>query len=255
MAQQARQAVTPLAIAVLALLEEQPMHPYEMFQLLIARREDALVKVRPGSLYHTVARLAEQELVLAEGVDRAGNRPERTTYRITERGRAALRTRITEILRSPSPEYPVFDVGLAEAHNLPKADVLALLGERLAQLEGQLAEVGMLIGWATERKVPRRYVLVLPYRQAVLGAEVRWLADFLTELDGGGLDWDEFEPATGDRIAKDHHHHHEWADKYREPPSTPHLERLTRHQDSAPGHASIVLPPALGTSEIGTPNP
>ncbi|MFI6169979.1 PadR family transcriptional regulator [Nocardia sp. NPDC051052] len=255
MAQQARQAVTPLAIAVLALLEEQPMHPYEMFQLLIARREDALVKVRPGSLYHTVARLAEQELVLAEGVDRAGNRPERTTYRITERGRTALRTRVAEILRSPSPEYPVFDIGLAEAHNLPKADVLALLGERLAQLEGQLAEVGMLIGWAAERKVPRRYVVVLPYRQAVLGAEVRWLTDFLAELAGGDLEWDEFDAVTGDRIAKDPHHHTWVSGNQLAPPSTPHLERLTRHHDSASTHASHVLPPALGTSEIGTPNP
>ncbi|WP_405161108.1 PadR family transcriptional regulator [Nocardia sp. NBC_01499] len=242
MAQLARQAVTPLAIAVLALLEEQPMHPYEMFQLLIARREDALVKVRPGSLYHTVARLAEQELVQAEGVDRAGNRPERTTYRITERGRAALRTRIAEILRFPAPEYPVFPIGLAESHNLPKADVLALLRERLAHLEGELAEIGMLIGWAGERKVPRRYILVLPYLQAMLGAEVVWVNGFLAELEGGELEWDDFDPDTGDRIAKNPHHHVWASDNHLEPPPTPHLERLTRHRDSAPRRASTVLP-------------
>ncbi len=32
---------------MLALLEERPMHPYEMYQLLTLRREDKLVKVRP----------------------------------------------------------------------------------------------------------------------------------------------------------------------------------------------------------------
>ncbi|MBF6479881.1 PadR family transcriptional regulator, partial [Nocardia cyriacigeorgica] len=34
MGQRTGATVTPLAIAVLALLEERPMHPYEMYQLL-----------------------------------------------------------------------------------------------------------------------------------------------------------------------------------------------------------------------------
>jgi len=46
--------LTPLAISVLALLEERSMHAYEMYQLLITRHNDRLLKVRPGSLYHTV---------------------------------------------------------------------------------------------------------------------------------------------------------------------------------------------------------
>lgn len=68
-------ALTPLGITVLALLFERPMHPYEMYQLLIQRRDDRLVKIRPGSLYHTVDRLERQELVVALGTEREGNRP------------------------------------------------------------------------------------------------------------------------------------------------------------------------------------
>ncbi|MFI7002933.1 PadR family transcriptional regulator [Nocardia sp. NPDC050175] len=253
MAQQARPAVTPMAIAVLALLEEQPMHPYEMYQLLIARREDALIKVRPGSLYHTVARLAEQQFVRAEGVDREGNRPERTTYRITEAGRATLRNRITEILRYPAPEYPVFPVALAESHNLPKDDVIALLRERVAHLEVELAEVAMLIDWAGERKVPRRYIIVLPYLHAMIGAEIAWVNSFLAELATGDLEWDDFDPETGARAEK--HQHHPWQrDNPDEPPPTPHTRRLAYHHPDA-RHTPVVVPPLSGTSEIGTPNP
>ncbi|BAS16724.1 transcriptional regulator protein [Arthrobacter sp. Hiyo8] len=51
----ARAALTPLGVAALALLVEAPMHPYEMYQLLMARHEDRLVKVRPGTLYHASA--------------------------------------------------------------------------------------------------------------------------------------------------------------------------------------------------------
>ncbi|WP_246002782.1 PadR family transcriptional regulator [Nocardia tenerifensis] len=252
MAQQARPAVTPLAIAVLALLEEQPMHPYEMYQLLISRREDALIKVRPGSLYHTVARLAEQEFVHSEGVDRAGNRPERTTYRITERGRAALRHRITEIMRYPAPEYPVFPVALAEAHNLPKDDVIALLRERLGHLEAELGELATLIGWATEHKVPRRYTLVMPYLHAMVAAEIAWVSGFLAELASGELEWDDFDPETGVRAPK--RHHHPWTRQHHgEPPPTPHTRRPAHPAEVTPWHAP--LPPSSGISEIGTPNP
>ena len=63
-------ALTPLGVAALSLLVEEPMHPYEMYQLLIARHEDRLVKVRPGTLYHAVGRLEDQGLVTATGTDR-----------------------------------------------------------------------------------------------------------------------------------------------------------------------------------------
>ncbi|WP_433200018.1 PadR family transcriptional regulator [Nocardia sp. CA-107356] len=219
MGQHARPAVTPLAIAVLALLDERPMHPYEAFQLLIARREDMLVKVRPGSLYHTVARLADQGLVRAEGVDREGNRPERTTYRITESGRETLRSRVAEILRNPAREYPVFPVALAEAHNLPAQEVLMLLRERVQRLGHDLADVEMMSQWAGLHAVPRRYWIVLPYLHSTIAAEVAWVNNLISELDSGEMEWDEFDPATGVRITE---HQHAWSEsEHPEPPPVP----------------------------------
>ncbi|MEU7628367.1 PadR family transcriptional regulator [Nocardia sp. NPDC049220] len=215
MAQQAYPPATPLAIAVLALLEERPMHPYEMYQTLITRREDMLIKVRPGSLYHTVARLADQELVRSEGVDRAGNRPERTTYRITARGRDALRDRIAEIVRRPIAEYPIFPVALGELHNLPKRDVLALLRERLGHLDTEIADVDMLIAWAEEHVVPRRYWIALPYLRTSLDAEAAWVRDFIAELDSGAVEWAEFDPETGARSTQPDQ---TWADIGSRPP-------------------------------------
>ncbi|MFI9509284.1 PadR family transcriptional regulator [Nocardia sp. NPDC052566] len=230
MEQQAHASVTPLAIAVLALLEERPMHPYEMYQMLIGRREDMLVKVRPGSLYHTVARLAERELVSAEGVDREGNRPERTTYRITEAGRTALKTRIAEILRVPAAEYPVFPVALAEAHNLHMPDVVALLRERVEHLDNDLADVEMMNVWADNSAVPRRYWIVLPYLRAMLAAEIAWIKQLIADLDSGALEWEQFDAISGHRTSE---HEHTWPDPdHTQPPPVP--RRTTRnHRDAA----------------------
>ena len=57
-------SLTPLGITVLGLLSERTMHPYEMYQLAAARRGDQLVKIKPGSLYHTVTRLEKQDFWL-----------------------------------------------------------------------------------------------------------------------------------------------------------------------------------------------
>ncbi|MFD4456635.1 PadR family transcriptional regulator [Nocardia sp. NPDC058480] len=200
--------MTPLAIAVLALLDERPMHPYEMYQLLIARREDLLVKVRPGSLYHVVARLADDEMVAAEGVGRAGNRPERTTYRITDSGRTALRGRIAELLRTPVQEYPIFRVALAEAHTLPQEQVVALLEERVEYLNQSRTDMDALLDWTRSRAIPRRYYVVLEYIRANLHAELTWIEEFAAELGSGAVPWEQFDPDTGERITDDHAH--EW---------------------------------------------
>ena len=82
--------VTSLGISVLALLRQRPMHGYEMFQTLTARHADRVLKVRPGSLYHVVNRLAEEKLIRPTGTARNGNRPERTTYELTDAGLDAL---------------------------------------------------------------------------------------------------------------------------------------------------------------------
>ncbi|MFE1592824.1 PadR family transcriptional regulator [Nocardia sp. NPDC058705] len=203
-----RSALTPLAIAVLALLDERPMHPYEMYQLLIARREDLLVKVRPGSLYHVVARLADDEMVVAEGVGRAGNRPERTTYRIGEAGRSALRGRIAELLRTPVQEYPIFRVALSEAHTLPREQVVALLEERAEHLNQACVDMDALLDWTRGRAMPRRYYVVLEYIRATTHAELTWITDFAAELGSGAVPWEQFDPDTGERITGDHTH--EW---------------------------------------------
>src|SRR5919201_1249145 len=77
---------TPLALAVLNLLNEAPMHPYEMQTKMRERGHERAIKVKPASVYDTVERLAK--LGFVEPVETAceGRRPERTVYRLTPHG-------------------------------------------------------------------------------------------------------------------------------------------------------------------------
>ena len=183
--------LTPLGVAALALLMERPMHPYEMYQTLVQRSEDRVVKVRPGSLYHTVDRLAGQGLVRATGTEREGNRPERTTYEITEHGGLALSERVTEILATPINEYPEFPLALGESHNLPVETVIQLLRNRVSLLRADLGFMESGIRALEAKKLPRRYWINVQYTRTLREVEVTWLESLIDDLESGELSWSE----------------------------------------------------------------
>lgn len=185
--------LTPLAVAALALLAERPSHPYEMYQTLLQRSEDRLVKVRPGSLYHTVDRLEAHGLVRATGTEREGNRPERTTYEITDEGTRSLGERITEIIGTPVNEYPEFPLGLGEAHNLPLETVVALLRKRVSLIRADVAVLDDAVEHLTQRGVPAKYWVDVRYQRALAAADADLLESLIADLESGVVSWSEDE--------------------------------------------------------------
>jgi DNA-binding PadR family transcriptional regulator len=181
--------LTPLAISVLALLEERPMHAYEMYQLLVKRHTHWLVKVRPGSLYHTVERLERQSYVRAVGTERAGNRPERTTYEITPEGSDALIRRVESGIEEYVHEYPLFPVVLSEAHNLDADDAVLRFRSRIVDLERWLTEIDQALAGAQERQVPEVYWMGGDYIRTQLAAERDWLVATIDRIESKDLQW------------------------------------------------------------------
>jgi DNA-binding PadR family transcriptional regulator len=103
-----RELKTPLALAILNLLYERPMHPYEMQQLMRERGHDQVIKLKGGSLYSTIERLTAAGLITPVETTREGRRPERTVYAITETGQDEL----TMWLHELRPSRPTNTRGL-----------------------------------------------------------------------------------------------------------------------------------------------
>jgi DNA-binding PadR family transcriptional regulator len=182
-------ALTPLAMSALGLLVERPMHPYEMYRLMVDRYEHDIVKVKPGTLYHAMARMAEAELIEAVGTDREGGRPERTTYRITPRGIQVMQVRLRELLAEPVNEYPSFPVALGEAHNLPSEEVLDLLEKRIRALRAQVAAARPLLAAAVAKGVEEAYLLDKYFVIDMAAAELDWLRTLVTRIENKELEW------------------------------------------------------------------
>src|SRR5688572_13214455 len=108
-----RPVSNPLGLAVMALLQERPMHPYEMAATLRERVKEQSIKLNYGSLYTVVAALQRAGLIVARQTVREGARPERTVYALTEAGGRELRSWMRDLLSTPVKEYPHFEAALS----------------------------------------------------------------------------------------------------------------------------------------------
>jgi len=191
-------SLTPLAYAALGLLNEGPSHPYEMFQTMTHRRDARNVKVRPGTLYHQVGRLVEHGHAAVVGTDREGNRPERTTYAITDAGRDALHDGLLELISAPADEYPVFHLALSEIENLPRAEAVSSLVDRIAALEAQRTELDEIHAVVSAKALPERWWLDVSYVHAMLTAQIEWLRATVARIENGDVPWTD--PGTGPAV-------------------------------------------------------
>ncbi|QFG23590.1 helix-turn-helix transcriptional regulator [Actinomadura sp. WMMB 499] len=180
----ARSVDNPLALAVLGLLLERPMHPYEMGVVL--RERGTNVRTNRGSLYDVVAALERQGWARARETVRDGTRPARTVYELTPGGRTAFTARLDELIRVPRQEYPVFLTAVAYLGALGPEGATAALTERAGRLRDDLARLDTGLA---EADVPRLYVIEAEYARALVQAELAWVEGVLTEIADGTLTW------------------------------------------------------------------
>ena len=190
-----------MALGLLALLVPgPPMHPYEMATVLRRTGKEQDLKIKWGSLYTVVANLEKHGLIEAVETSRAGRRPERTRYAITDAGRAELRDWMHQLLADPGREQPRFAAALSLLGVLPPDEAAQLLELRLLAIESQLdADRDLLARSAAE--VPRLFLLESEYLQAIRAAEAAWIRSLLAELADGtlpGLDgWRQWHETGG----------------------------------------------------------
>jgi len=179
-----------LALVLLSLVAEEPMHPYRMHEMIKERGKDKIANVAArNSVYQTIDRLLRAELIAVRETARDERRPERTVYEITDAGWAALREWTADMLASPAREFPEFPAGLASAMVLSPADVTASLEKRAADLRASLAADREAA--AAVPDLPRLFLLDDEYSYVIREAELRWVEGVLAALRSGELTWSE----------------------------------------------------------------
>ena len=178
-----------LALTVLALLTEQPRHPYEMQRAIRERRKD-FAAGKPRALYHAVEQLARNGAIEAVETNREGKRPERTVYQITEEGREEFEAWLGDLIENPIPDYPAFTAAVSFLGYLPVTLVLQALRGRVVALESAVAGLdAALRALHDQLHLPRLFILEHEYTRALRRAELSWIQALIEDLATGRLVW------------------------------------------------------------------
>lgn len=184
-----RRFSNPLALAVLVLLYERPMHPYEMATTLRERGKEQSIKLNYGSLYTVIEQLLREKWIAVKEILKEGRRPEKTVYELTAAGEIELVDWMRELVSSPVKEYPQFEAALSLLPALPPEEVIELLQIRLGLIEKRFAKYDEETRLCKEMKLPRLFSIESEYARALLQAEYDYCKGLFADLqnDTGGL--------------------------------------------------------------------
>ena len=179
MAPARRKISNPLGLAILSLLKEGPMHPYQMAATLRQRSKEESIRLNYGALYAVIAALEREGLIVPRETAREGARPERTIYGLTDKGDLELRDWMSELLSIPAKEYPQFEAALSLMPVLPPDEVAALLKERVERLEAEAAKLRAVLEVVAKGGLERLFGIETEYEIAMRDAERKWVEELL----------------------------------------------------------------------------
>jgi DNA-binding PadR family transcriptional regulator len=171
----------PLALAVLTLLDERPMHPYEMSTTLRERHKEESIKLNYGSLYSVVTSMEKYGLISVQQTVREGNRPERTVYAITEAGKVKMDDWLSGLISTPAREFTGFEAALSLMGALPPDQVIRLLDIRLKSLQLKHHSAATLLA-GLPAGFPRIFLIENEFQLSMLAAEITFVRTLLDEL-------------------------------------------------------------------------
>lgn len=176
----------PIKLAILGLLMEKDMHPYEMRSIMKDRFLDRNAKMQIGSLYYAVERLAEQNFIKAVEVIKSSNRPDKTVYRITEPGKMQFEKLLLEMFAEIEPVYNPLYTALAFAWKADQVKIAEVLRTRVLEAEHQ---VNFLYEVYSEHVgiVPRSVLHLMAGNYEHAKTELRWLKKLYEDAATGRL--------------------------------------------------------------------
>ncbi|MBB4696770.1 PadR family transcriptional regulator [Paractinoplanes abujensis] len=152
----------------------EPVHGYDVRRELLSWNADKWANVQPGSIYHALRKMTEEGLLHEVTTEQVGARPARTTYGITDKGKAEFQSLLRQGWWNLSPGVDPFMAAFSFLPALPPAESAAALRNRATQLRAgqQQLEAATKADWADNKPI---YVSWLWERSIMMAeAEIAW---------------------------------------------------------------------------------
>lgn len=186
-----------------AVRQFEPVHGYFLRRELMTWHVDEWANIQPGSIYNALKSLKQDGYIQENGTEAAGKRPERTIYQTTPNGVVEL----MRLLRQTLWTVETFDTKPVMALTsfmflLSRAEVVAALKVRIAEIDAKVASNGFDIGDVAKSSTTPAYVReIFELSSLRLRAEQEWARGLYDRILAGAYTFADEAPAksAGDR--------------------------------------------------------
>jgi DNA-binding PadR family transcriptional regulator len=167
--------MTKNELVVLGLLNQEPMHGYQLYHEIEKRNMETWAQVNLASVYNTLDRLKKAKMVEAKK-EKPGRMPEREVFHITRRGKQKLSVLVEEAITDNRMPENNFCVGVAFLFGLTKKKALECMQIRKKNLK-QVEEHLRKLKDDYHRQLPVNWKFLLYYGIEHLRMEAKMLDD------------------------------------------------------------------------------
>jgi len=170
--------------ALLGLLSEQPMYPYQIEQEVKYRDMRFWTELSMSSIYKLLLKLEKAGFVVRTDEISPENRL-RKLYAISEAGEAALKSKLLRLLQEPEHIRWQVDIATYNCDLLPAETVRAALSEYRKALEVKIKGYDDLHKFLQDSGCPSHRMSVATRPVYLLKGEIEWVDAFLAQIARG----------------------------------------------------------------------
>ena len=173
----------------------EPVHGYDVRRELLSWNADKWANVQPGSIYHALRKLTDEGLLLEVATEQVSGRPARTTYKITDKGKAEFQSLLRNGWWNVTQPVDPFMAAFSFLPGLSREESVAALRNRAAQLQAGVhqLEAATQADWADDKPA---YVAWMWERSIVMAeAEIAWCERTAARIETMGDGWQTLNEA------------------------------------------------------------
>jgi DNA-binding PadR family transcriptional regulator len=167
--------------ALLGMLSEQPMYPYQIEQQVKYRDMRFWTDLSMSSIYKLLQKLEEAALITRKNEISPENRLQKI-YTISEEGKRALQGKIEALLSEPEHIKWQIDIGTYNLNLISKEKTQIALTKYRSALQKKIQEYEALLKFLQDEECPAYRFGVASRPIFLLKAEIHWVGEFLDLL-------------------------------------------------------------------------
>ncbi len=167
--------------ALLGLLSEEPMYPYQIEQEVKFRDMRYWTELSMSSIYKLLKKLENESFVSLTSKISKENRL-RKYYSISSTGKKALKSKLTSLLNEPEHMRWQVDIGIYNCDLLPAKKVEAALKKYRSALEEKIKGYKDLLRFLKDHNCPAHRFGVATRPGFLLKGEIDWIDSYLAQL-------------------------------------------------------------------------